>query len=74
MNKYMTKINEKIEDLREDCQVSGCGKKAEYNLQSGGYQLYSCDEDGSYTCLKTWGEGDEENSFYCEEHYKLEMS
>jgi len=48
----------------EKCQV--CGKPANYNLQGGGWTLWEIDKNGNYEEYKSWGMGDDENSFYCE--------
>ena len=45
-----------------------CGVPAEYNLQGGGWCLWSIDENGEYTEERKWGLGEgDKNEFYCTE-------
>lgn len=44
----------------------GCGKPAEYNLQSDGWCLWYIDKDGNFTEGKSWGLGEgDNNEFFC---------
>ena len=53
------------------CQV--CKKPARWNLQSGGYTLWSILSDGDFEKWDSWAEGSTENSFYCNRCYEKEM-
>jgi hypothetical protein len=48
--------------------ICDCGKPATYNLQGGGWVLWSITPKGNFKKDKEWGLGESgENSFYCDD-------
>jgi len=69
----MVKI--KVKKIKYDYECQRCGiKPATLNLQGGGWILCEITKNGRFNKLKEWGQGEEENSFYCNECYEKEMS
>jgi hypothetical protein len=56
-----------MKKINHDYTCDNCGKPAEYNLQGGGWKLWTIKKNGEFDLDKEWGCGDDENYFYCEE-------
>jgi hypothetical protein len=63
---WQSESRNKMTKVRHDYKCQNCGEPATYNLQGGGWCLWSISRTGGFIREKEWGMGDDDNEFYCD--------